>query len=120
MDSHNFKTVKFREISFKPMFQKYANQNCNGLEIHIENYYELKPLKIYLTLIYEIFHNFKEFKWRTKEYEFVKNPIAIDLLFGTDKVRKMIEEGETLEKIYSFLTKDERNYKNTIRKYLLY
>ena len=120
MDSYNFKTVKFRDISFKPMFQKYANQNCNGVEIHIEDYWQIKPLKVYLTLLYEIYHNFKEFKWRTKEYEFVTKPIAIDLLFGTDKIRNMIENGENLDKIYKFITKDEENYKKDIQKYLLY
>lgn len=120
MDSYNFKTVKFRDISFKPMFQKHANKNCNGVEIHIEDYYEIKPLKIYLTLIYEIYHNFKDFKWRTEEYEFIRKPIAIDLLFGTDKIRKMIESGQSLDKIYNFITKDEKKYKNDIKKFLLY
>ena len=120
MDSYDFKYVKFRDIGFKPMFQKYANEVCNGLEIHITDHKNIKPLKVYLTLIYEIYHNFKEFEWRKREYEFVKNPIAIDLLFGTDKVRNMIESGKPVEEIYNFIVKDEDIYKNKIKNYLLY
>jgi len=104
LDSHNLEGIKFRDISFKPMFQKYANEICNGVELHITDKFDFLPLKTYLTLIYEIYHNFKEFDFRRKEYEFVEKPIAMDLLFGTDKVRKAIENGEKLENIYKMLT----------------
>ena len=120
MDKHNLSGVKFREISFKPMFQKHKDKVCNGLELHITDYKDIKPLKIYLTLIYEIYHNFKGFDWRYEEYEFVTKPIAIDLLFGTDKIRNMIENHDDLDKIYKFLTNGEKNYKKNIEKYYLY
>jgi uncharacterized protein YbbC (DUF1343 family) len=120
LDTHKLDGIKFRDISFKPMFQKFANTNCDGVEIHIEDYSKIKPLKIYLTLIYEIYHNFKGFNWRSEEYEFITKPIAIDLLFGTDKVRKMIENGDDLGQIYNFITKNEEKYKNDIKKYYLY
>lgn len=120
MDSYNLKGVTFREVSFKPMFQKFKNEICNGVEVHIRNYKELKPLKIYLTLIYEIYHLFSDFKWRTKDYEFVKNPIAIDLLLGSDIPRKMIEEGKSVEQIYNFITKQESDYEKNIKKYKIY
>jgi uncharacterized protein YbbC (DUF1343 family) len=32
-----------------------------------------------------------QFHWRTEVYEFVKEPIAIDLLFGSDRERKQLE-----------------------------
>ena len=34
-----------------------------------------------------------KFAWRTEIYEFVSDPIAIDLLFGSDRERKHLEAG---------------------------
>ncbi len=120
LQSHNLNGVAFRDISFKPTFQKHAFKECQGVEIHITNREEFLPLKTYLTIIYEIYHNFKEFKWRTEKYEFVTNPIAIDLLFGNDIIRKDIEAGVNLDTIYKKLTADESDYKKFIKPYLIY
>ena len=33
------------------------------------------------------------FAWRTEPYEFIREPIAIDLLFGSSREREVIEDG---------------------------
>jgi hypothetical protein len=33
-----------------------------------------------------------QFRWRHEPYEFVRDPIAIDLLYGSDRERLAIEE----------------------------
>ena len=38
----------------------------------------------------------RAFAWRTEEYEFVSDPIAIDLLFGSDRERLALEAGHDL------------------------
>src|SRR5262249_2272604 len=35
----------------------------------------------------------ERFAWRTETYEFVSDPIAIDLLFGSSRERSLIESG---------------------------
>jgi hypothetical protein len=39
----------------------------------------------------------ERFAWRTETYEFVSNPIAIDLLYGSDRERLLIETNPTRE-----------------------
>ena len=37
-----------------------------------------------------------DFAWRTETYEFVDNPIAIDLLSGSTEIRETLESGGEL------------------------
>lgn len=39
------------------------------------------------------------FSWRTEVYEFVSKPIAIDLLFGSNRERNKIEAGRPWREI---------------------
>jgi hypothetical protein len=39
------------------------------------------------------------FTWRTEPYEFVSNPIAIDLLYGSDRERLLIETNPTIDQL---------------------
>ncbi len=118
MESNNLDGVALRLISFKPMFQKYGNEVCQGLEFHITNRDKFQPLKTYLSLIYNAYHHFISFDWRRDEYEFVKEPIAIDLLFGTDEIRKDIESGKEFDKIYQKLTPTDIELKDVYSNYL--
>jgi hypothetical protein len=41
----------------------------------------------------------ERFAWRTEEYEYVTDPIAIDLLTGSSEYRKAIEGGHSLREL---------------------
>jgi hypothetical protein len=45
--------------------------------------------------------NPEKFQWRTETYEYRDFPIAIDLLYGSDSERQMIESGATWQDIAS-------------------
>ncbi|MBN2695367.1 DUF1343 domain-containing protein [bacterium] len=118
MESNGLDGVALRVVSFKPMFQKYGNEVCHGLELHITDRDSFLPLKTYLSLIYNAYQHFISFDWRRDEYEFVKEPIAIDLLFGTDDIRKDIEAGKEFDKIYQKLTPTLNDLKDVQSNYL--
>ena len=61
-----------------------------------------------------------KFQWRQNEYEyeFGKNPF--DVVSGTDKIRKQIEESDELEKIELNWHDELEAFKQLREKYLLY
>jgi uncharacterized protein YbbC (DUF1343 family) len=85
--------VLFQAFHFKPSFQKYAGQECKGVQIHVKNRKKFKSFLTTLHIIQTIHDLYpKNFAWRDKAYEFVTNIPAIDLLCGCDTFRKIIEK----------------------------
>ena len=41
----------------------------------------------------------REFRWRRPPYEFERRRLPIDILLGTDRIRRAIERGRTLRDI---------------------
>lgn len=104
--------VFFRPLSFKPNFQKWAGENCQGAQIHITDRKKFRPYqtgRAVLKTILEMYPVY--FKWRGKPYEFVTDIPAIDLLSGSSALRKNLETKSPLKNIGN---KWPRN------KYLLY
>jgi uncharacterized protein YbbC (DUF1343 family) len=86
--------IIFRPVVFKPTFQKHAGQLCGGVQLHVTDRKTFQPVRTGLAVLWSLRrHAGDRFQWRTEEYEFVTNPIAIDLLFGSDRERLMIEAG---------------------------
>lgn len=90
--------VRFRPHYFMPTFQKHANQVCGGVELHVTDRAIFEPYRTGLWCI-KIAHDMdpEKFDWRREPYEFVADRLAIDLLAGTNRYRKLVEAGEDLE-----------------------
>ncbi len=85
--------VIFRPAAFLPGFQKHAGANCGGIDIHVTDRLAMNSLLlglVFLEAAYEV--DSEHFAWRTETYEFVDDPIAIDLLSGSTDIRRFIEE----------------------------
>ena len=90
-DSHLLPGVFFRPQYFKPMFQKHAGEICAGLQLHITDRDQFKPLLTTLALLRAIAEIYPDqLQWRTEPYEFVSDRLAIDLLYGNPKLRETI------------------------------
>jgi uncharacterized protein YbbC (DUF1343 family) len=84
--------VGFRAASFEPRFQKHAGQLCGGVEIHLQDRDALESVLLGLVVIEAAMRcNPEAFAWRTETYEYVDNPIAIDLLCGSAEGRLALE-----------------------------
>jgi uncharacterized protein YbbC (DUF1343 family) len=83
-----------RPLTFTPTFQKHAGQICAGVQIHVTDPAAFEPVRVYTAAIIAARRqNPDKFRWRTEVYEFRTQPIAIDLLYGSDRERKAIEAG---------------------------
>ena len=84
--------VLFRAASFEPRFQKHAGLPCHGTEVFVSDRNAMEPYLLGLVMLEAALRTAPEkFRWRTETYEFVDDPIAIDLLTGSAEVRVGLE-----------------------------
>ncbi len=114
--------VVFRPMYFQPTFQKYAGKLCGGAQIYVTNREKFKPFKIGAAILKAIHDLYPEhFAWKQPPYEYEIEKMPIDILAGTDKLRKDIENREDINKMEEWWKEqcDEFN-KKVRKKFLLY
>lgn len=113
--------VKLRPAVFTPMFQKHHARPCGGVQLHVTNPETFRP---YLTGVAFLKASYDQspasFRWREKAYEFVDKIPAIDLLAGSDALRKGIEAGASLADLSARWPRDEGDFAAERADYLLY
>jgi uncharacterized protein YbbC (DUF1343 family) len=63
----------------------------------------------------------KHFQWRKPPYEYEKKKMPIDILAGTNKLRKDIEKGESVYRIEEWWKQQSHKFQKKVRsRYLMY
>jgi uncharacterized protein YbbC (DUF1343 family) len=114
--------VFFRPLYFIPTFHKHAGQSCGGAQIHVLYREQFKPFKTAVGIIKAVYNLYpKDFTWKNPPYEYEKVLLPIDILAGSDRVRKDIENDLDLHKMELWWNRELTEFNKTIRqKYLLY
>lgn len=113
--------VIFRPINFLPTFQKFANENCSGVFLHITDRKAFEPVITGLAIIKTIFDLYSnDFKWKNPPYEYVYDRNPFDVIAGTTKIREFFEQGKAIKEIKDFWQTDVEQFYKTREKYLLY
>jgi len=114
--------VIFRPHFFKPMFQKHKNKVCGGLQIHVTDRNQFKPLLTTIALLRSVIELYpNEFKWRTEPYEFVSDRLAIDILYGNMDLRETIfNDSFSLSNIEESWQEELDGFKKLRSNYLIY
>ena len=114
--------VLFRPLYFLPTFQKYSGRLCGGAQIHITDRERFRPFRTAVALLkasHEMYN--REFAWKEPPYEYEDVLLPIDILAGSDRLRKDIEGGVSLRDMESWWAEELREFNRKIRKeYLLY
>jgi uncharacterized protein YbbC (DUF1343 family) len=114
--------VIFRPLHFLPTFQKHAGKVCGGAQIHVLDRERFRPFKTATAILkatYELYPD--KFRWKSPPYEYEKKLLPIDILAGTDRLRKDIEQGKDLDFMESWWNKDLHDFDKKIRsRYLIY
>jgi uncharacterized protein YbbC (DUF1343 family) len=118
----NLPGIIFRPTYFQPTFQKYAGKVCEGAQLHVTDRERFKPFKTGVAIIKAVYDFYPEdFSWRQPPYEYETEKLPIDILAGTDRLRKGIEEGEKLDKMEDWWQEQCNQFDRVIRKkYLIY
>ncbi len=113
--------VEFRPAWFQPTFQKHAGERCGGLQMHLTDRLSFQPVRSGLAVLAALRDAAGDrFAWRTEEYEFVRDPIAIDLLFGSDRERQALESGHNWRDIAAAWKGEEAEFRERRQPYFLY
>jgi len=106
-----------RPTYFVPTYKKHIGVVCEGVQLHVTDKLQLRPLLAGVTLIdivATIYHQDFEFSHKDNEGRYF-----FDLLAGTDRLRKLVESGRTLD----FMDECEvalRSFEENISDLLLY
>jgi uncharacterized protein YbbC (DUF1343 family) len=113
-----------RPCAFRPTFHKHAGTTCFGVQPHVEDRSRFSPVWFYTAMLALARAQRPDlFDWRRETYEFVDEPIAIDLLYGSDRERRFLESGPTpdaLEDLRAVWSLDEAEFRDRRMRYLLY
>ncbi len=113
--------VIFRPVNFLPTFQKHANRSCGGVFLHVTEREIFEPVFTGLMMVKTVFDMYSEdFKWKIGEYEYAFNRNPFDVIAGTTKLRKDIEDGKSLSEMENSWQNDLEEFKKTRNEYLIY
>jgi uncharacterized protein YbbC (DUF1343 family) len=115
----NLKGVKFEPIEFHPIDipnkahnPKYKNENCGGVRVNLIGRDNFEAVKTAVTVLNTIKQMYPEnFQWRED---------WIDKLYGSDKLRKTLESGNSLEELFKSWEKDINKFREISNRYTLY
>ena len=113
--------VHFRPAVFEPTFQKHAKQTCGGCQIHVTARHLFKPVLVGVALAGMFWRtNPMKFAWRQPPYEYEHDKMPIDILAGSDVLRKQIEADVPATEIAASWKAEEEAFRNLRERFLLY
>lgn len=121
LKAFDFPGVKFRHAYFEPWFSEFAGETCSGVQIHVADREAFTPVIVGVAMVKTAYDMYADkFQWRQNdyEYEFGRNPM--DIVCGTDKIRKQIEGGVALNEIEADWTEGLAEFKELRKPFLIY
>ena len=113
--------VYFRPAVFEPTFQKHARRTCGGCQIHLLDREAFRPVVTGVAVIQTFYRlDPSSFAWRPPPYEYEHDKPPIDILAGSDLLRRQIETDVPLEEIVEGWREDEEAFHRVRAPYLLY
>jgi uncharacterized protein YbbC (DUF1343 family) len=111
----------FRPAVFEPTFQKHARQTCGGCQIHVTSRDAFRPVLTGVALI-GMFRRFdpQKFAWRQPPYEYEQEKLPIDILAGSDQLRRQIEEDVPAVEIARSWQREEDEFRQRRQRFLMY
>jgi uncharacterized protein YbbC (DUF1343 family) len=113
--------VRFRPVHFQPTFQKHAGVLCGGAQIHVTDRERFRPFRTAVAALKAIHNTWpRDFAWKQPPYEYEEIKMPIDILAGSDRLRKDIESWKGLREMEQWWSEECRLFGKERRRYLLY
>jgi len=113
--------VRFRAVSFEPTFQKHAQLTCGGCQIHVTDRAAFQPVATGVTLLEECRQQDPaRFGWKPPPYEYEYERLAIDLLYGSDELRRGLDAGHSADRIMASWDGEVKEFLPIRARYLIY
>lgn len=98
LDSRAIPGCSFRIHNFIPTFNKYSNQFCNGIQIHVADINIFLPVATAIEIIEAIIETSPDGSliFNKPPYEYENNHIPFDILSGDSEMRLVLENGKSI------------------------
>ncbi|HEX4674392.1 MAG TPA: DUF1343 domain-containing protein [Steroidobacteraceae bacterium] len=89
---------RLRSCYFEPTFHKHAGKLCSGIQVHVEDavYYDhegFKPWRLFALAFKALRRLQPDYPiWRDFPYEYEQNRLAIDVINGSDLLRRWVDD----------------------------
>jgi uncharacterized protein YbbC (DUF1343 family) len=93
---------RLRPCSFEPTFQKHVGKLCAGVQVHVEDpaHYDqngFKPWRLFALAFKALRRLRPDYPiWRDFPYEYEKDRLAIDVINGSDLLRRWVDDEKAL------------------------
>jgi uncharacterized protein YbbC (DUF1343 family) len=112
LNALNLQGVVFREAWFTPTFSKHKEQLCGGAQIHVTDREEFQPFAVSLHILRTVMDLYPE--------SFLFHDEYFDSIMGTNKIRQLLESGESVDFITESHKAQHDVFHTTRKPYLLY
>jgi uncharacterized protein YbbC (DUF1343 family) len=110
-----------QEYSFRPTFQKWKGEICDGFMLHIMDFHIFRPYFTSFALLKAVIEiHGKDFEWKKPPYEYEWKKRPIDLIIGDTSLLKELESGAPLSRLKQAWAADLESFSQWRRPYLLY
>jgi uncharacterized protein YbbC (DUF1343 family) len=121
MNKRKLPGVYFRPVFFEPTFHKQALKTCGGCQVHVTDRATYRSMRAAVEMLEEFRKEAPaETIWRDPPYEYETVKPPIDILYGSDRLRKGIDAGATAASIAADWPAGEAAFRELRQKYLLY
>lgn len=118
---HNLVGFTLRPMSFIPTFQKHHGIPCHGYQIHVTDYKTFQPWAVGQVLCQKFYHHLgSDFLWKEPPYEYEHILKPIDILNGTDRIRKWIETNGNFDALLAIAEDGMKDYMDQREAILIY
>lgn len=121
MNGLKLKGVYFRPIFFQPTYHKGKDQVCGGVQVHITDKKKFNSFQTGLWLLGKIAELYpKDFKWKEPPYEYEHTRMPIDLIAGSDLLRKSIDDEKGVKGFEQKALQELEGFRKLRKKFLIY
>jgi len=117
---------RLRPCWFEPTFHKHVGKLCAGVHIHVEDgayrHEEFRPWRL-MALVFKALRRLQPDYplWRDFPYEYERDRLAIDVINGSELLRRWVDDpAATPADLDALTAPDEASWREERRDYLLY
>ncbi len=119
LEARHLPGVHFREAYFVPTFNKYVNEVCGGVQVHITDPVRLDPVRVAVEMLVAAHQLYPGFAWRYDSYDPAR-PYWIDKLTGSTRLRDQITAGASADTVINSWRSELAAFDRSRQKYLIY
>jgi uncharacterized protein YbbC (DUF1343 family) len=121
LEKFKFPGVAFRPAYFRPTFCEFVGEHCGGVQIHVIDREIFTPVIVGIAMVKTVYDMYPDqFEWRQNAYEYVFDKNPMDIVCGTDKIRKAIESGVSIQELEASWATGLKDFADARKPYLLY